>query len=263
MKAQMRAMWMTGDFGAFSQYTSPSDDRLAERVPAHPNETILDIGCGAGPLALRLARAGAQVTGVDIATNLLAQARAQAKAQGLSVRFDEGDAEALPYPDSSFDMVVSQFGVMFAPRPPVVVSEMARVCRPEGRSVLFNWTASGWVGQLFRTVARHAPPPPNAPLPMAWGDESAVRNYLAPAFQDIVVERGNYALRFPFGPAAVADFFLQNMGPIQRSFASLADADKQQAFRADMEEFITRSNTAAESGWSAESEYLQVTARRR
>ena len=120
---------------------------------------VLDVACGTGNLALPAARAGAEVTGVDIAPNLVEQARENAKREGLNVQFDEGDAEALPYADASFDAVVTMFGAMFAPRPDLVAAELKRVCRPGGVIAMANWTPAGFIGQMFKTMASHVPPP--------------------------------------------------------------------------------------------------------
>jgi ubiquinone/menaquinone biosynthesis C-methylase UbiE len=263
MKALQRAMWMVGDFGAFSAYTHASDEKIAQQVQVHAGERVLDAACGAGAFALLAAQAGAEVTGIDIATNLIEHARARARAAGLNIRFDEGDAEALPYDDATFDTVVSQFGVMFAPRPGVVVAETARVLKPGGRVVLFSWTPASWVGQGFRLISRHAPPPPNAPMPMAWGDEASAKERLAVSFEDLRTRRDTYRMQFPFGPEAVLDFFLHNMGPIAQAYGSLNGTEKQRLLRADLEHFFQQTNQGNPDAWRVDSEYLQVEGRKR
>ena len=139
IKASMRATWMAGDFGVVARTISSGAEDFIRRLPNPSGLRALDVACGTGNLAIPLARAGAVVTGVDIAPNLLVQARERASAESLLVHFDEGDAEELPYPDASFDLVVSMFGAMFAPRPELVASELARVLKPGGLLAMANW----------------------------------------------------------------------------------------------------------------------------
>src|SRR5215469_11156239 len=147
------------------------------RLPIQPGARLLDVGCGAGQLSLIAARAGVRVTGCDIAANWLAQARRSTAAEGLTVVFEEGDAEALPYGNATFDVVVSLIGAMFAPRPELVAAELTRVCRPGGMIAMANWTGPGFVGQMFKTIARHIAPS-GMPSPVLWGDEATVRERL-------------------------------------------------------------------------------------
>src|SRR5262249_41825733 len=148
--------------------------------------------CGTGNLSFPAARAGAIVTGVDIAPNLLATARARAQAEGMNIRFDEGDAEDLPYADAAFDEVVTMFGAMFAPDPHLVAAEMARVCRPGGRVAMANWTPGGFIGQLFKVTSQHVTPPP-IPSPLLWGYEPAARE----GFTNLRCARRELFMEFP------------------------------------------------------------------
>src|ERR1044072_4123544 len=163
LKTRLKAMWMTGDFGQIAKHNETSAEEFISRLALKPGVSLLDVACGSGNLSIPAARAGAIVTGVDIATNLLEQARARAASEGLTIQFDEGDAENLPYADAAFELVVTMFGAMFAPRPERVAAELVRVCRPGGRIAMASWTPDGFIGQMFKTNGKHVPPPPNMP----------------------------------------------------------------------------------------------------
>jgi ubiquinone/menaquinone biosynthesis C-methylase UbiE len=166
LKSRLKATWMAGDFGLIAKSYEPGAAEFVRRLSLPGGARVLDVACGTGNLAIPAARAGASVTGVDIAPNLLEQARSRAKASGVTVRFDEGDAEQLPYEDGSFDTVISMFGVMFAPRPELAAAELLRVCRSRGTIALATWTPSGFIGQMFKLMAGHVPPPANMPSPI-------------------------------------------------------------------------------------------------
>jgi len=198
LKTRLKATWMAGDYGHFAKYLEPGALEIFARLNISPGERLLDVACGAGQLCFPAARAGAIVTGVDIAANLIEQARARAAAEGLNIRFDEGDAEALPYPDESFDTVLSLIGAMFAPRPERVAAELVRVCRPGGRLIMINWTPDSFVGQMFKVNGKHVPPPPNMPPPVLWGDEVTVRERLRDGLADLQLTRRLYPFKYPF-----------------------------------------------------------------
>jgi ubiquinone/menaquinone biosynthesis C-methylase UbiE len=260
IKARMKATWMAGDYGTFAQYLEPGALEILASWQIPPGSRMLDVGCGAGQIAIPAARAGVQVTGVDIATNWIEQARARAVAEGLTARFDEGDAEKLPYPDASFDVVVSLIGAMFAPRPERVAAELVRVCRPGGRIIMVNWTPTGFVGQLFKAIARHVPPPPAVPPAVLWGDETTVRERLRAGIKDLKMTLRVYPLyKYPFAVPQVVEFFRQNYGPTQRAFAAL-DAGGQETLRRDLEQVFSVYNRATDDTTLIESEYLEVIA---
>src|SRR6266852_7551418 len=165
LKNRMRDTWMAGDFGVIAAYTAEAAKDFADRLGIAPGTRVLDVARGTGNTAIPIARAGATVTGVDIASNLLEQARTRAAKEGVKATFEEGDAEQLKFPDGSFDAIVSMFGAMFAPRPERVAAEFLRVCRPGGLIAMANWTPGGFVGESFRTMALHVPPPPDIPAP--------------------------------------------------------------------------------------------------
>ena len=260
LKQRLKATWMTGDYDLFSRYMETDARLFFHRIGVAPGARMLDVGCGAGQLALIAARAGAQVTGCDIATNWVERARARAKAEGLSATFDEGDAEGLPYGDASFDVVASLIGAMFAPRPELVASELKRVCKPGGKIAMANWTPQGFVGQMFKIVAKFIAPS-GMPSPVLWGDEATVHDRLGNGVVEVRCARRFYEFDYPFEPEEVADFFRDHYGPVSRAFASLDDAGQARL----REELATlwASNNRAEGGRTlVDAEYLEVIATR-
>jgi SAM-dependent methyltransferase len=261
LKARLKATWMAGDYGHFAQYLEPGALEFLNRLAIPPGTRMLDVACGAGQIAIPAARSGVQVTGVDIAANLIDQARARAKDEGVNVQFDEGDAEMLPYEDASFDMVVSLIGAMFAPRPEFVAAELIRVCRPGGTIAMANWTPEGHVGQMFKIIGKYVPPSPLMAPPMKWGDEATVRDRLKNGTSGVQVTRHMYPMRYPFSPAEVVDFFSTYYGPSNRAMAAL-DEERQAAMHDDLEALWSKNNQASDGTTYVEAEYLEVIARR-
>ena len=260
LKARLRTTWMAGDYPSLARYLEPGALELLARLDVAPGTRMLDVACGAGQIAIPAARAGAHVTGIDLAANLVALARARAEEEGVDARFDEGDAEMLPYEDASFDLVTSLIGAMFAPRPDLVAAELLRVCRPGGRIVMANWTPEGHIGEMSALIARHVPPSSLMPSPLLWGHEATVRERLACGTSRIDVARRLYPIRFPFPPAAVVDFFRTNFGPTARAFEILDDAGRG-ALREDLARLWARNDLARDGTTThVESEYLEVVA---
>ncbi|CAL1240486.1 class I SAM-dependent methyltransferase [Candidatus Methylocalor cossyra] len=261
LKARLKATWMAGDFGQIAQYSESTAEQFLARRRLAPGLRVLDAACGTGNLAIPAAKAGAVVTGVDIAPNLLEQARARAQGAGLAIRFDEGDVEQLPYPDASFDLVLSMFGAMFAPRPERVAAELVRVCRPGGMIALANWTPRGFIGQLFEVTRGHVPPPPELPSAMLWGDEQTVRARLRDGIAELQLTPLLASLRFPFPVPDTVEFFRRYYGPTERAFAALPE-DRQAQLRRDLEDLWAQHNRGAEDTTEVEAEYLEVVATR-
>ncbi|HEX8979881.1 MAG TPA: class I SAM-dependent methyltransferase [Parasulfuritortus sp.] len=259
LKARLKAIWSAGDYGQLAQYLRPGAMEFFPALQIAPGERVLDVACGAGQLSLPAARSGAAVTAIDIAPNLIEQAKARACAEGLAIRFEEGDAEDLPYDDASFDLVFSLIGAMFAPRPERVAAELIRLCRPGGRIAMGNWTANGFVGQMLKTVGRHAPPPPLMPSPTLWGDEETVRRRLQEGTSDLRMARKLYSMQFPFEPAGVVDFFRTYYGPVNRAFAALGEVD-QAALSKDLTALWSEHNLASDGSTRVEAEYLEISA---
>ena len=243
LKTRLKSTWMTGDYDVFARYMEKDAETFYQRLGIAPGTRLLDVGCGAGQLALIAARAGAEVTGCDIATNWLEQARTRAAAEGLKITFEEGDAEALPYEDGQFDAVVSMFGAMFAPRPELVAAELARVCRPGGLIAMANWTPSGFIGQMFKIIAKHIAPS-GMPSPALWGDEATVRDRFRSGIATLKLTPQLYRFEYPFPPDAVVEFFRANYGPMSRAFASL-DSNGQKTLRSELVRLFSEHNTAA------------------
>jgi SAM-dependent methyltransferase len=260
LKTRLKAMWMAGDFGRVAKHIEMGAEEFIARLGLKPGVRVLDVACGSGNLAIPAARLGAIVTGVDIATNLLEQARERAASEGLTIQFDEGDAENLPYPDETFDVVVSMFGAMFAPRPELVAAELTRVCRPGGRIAMANWTPEGFIGQMFKISGTYVPPP-NMPSPVKWGDEETVRARLREGVADLQLRRRMCPFKYPFGPAEVVESFRAYYGPTQRAFDAL-DPDGQAALRSDLERLWAEHNQATDNTTQVEGEYLEVIATR-
>ncbi len=259
LKARLKATWTSGDYGHFATYLEPGALEFLERLAVAPGTRMLDVACGAGQIAIPAARAGVHVTGIDIASNLIEQARARAKAEDVEVRFEEGDAEMLPYEDATFDLVVSLIGAMFAPRPERVAAELTRVCRPGGRVAMANWTPEGHVGQMFKIMGKHLPPPPLMASPVKWGDDATVRERLQDGFSTLTTTKRLYPMRYPFPPAEVVEFFRAYYGPTHRAFAAL-DAAGQSALRQDLEQLWAGNNLASDGSTYIEAEYLEVVA---
>lgn len=257
LKARLKATWMSGDYGHFAQYLESGALAFLERLAIEPGTHMLDLGCGAGQIAIPAARVGVKVTGVDIATNLIERARARAEAEGLEAKFEEADAEMLPYPDASFDMVVSLIGAMFAPRPDRVAEEMLRVCRPGGRIAMANWTPEGHVGQMFKIVGKYVPPPPLMASPLKWGEEASVRERLGRGTSSLTCTKRMYPMRYPFPPEEVVDFFFAYYGPTLRAKAAL-EPERQNALRDELVQLWKRNNQATDGSTHVEAEYLEV-----
>ena len=259
LKTRLKATWMSGDYAHFAKPMEPGALEFLARIAVPPGTEMLDVGCGAGQIAIPAARAGVRITGIDIAANLIEQARSRALAEGLTVRFEEGDAEMLPYEDESFDVVVSLIGAMFAPRPERVAAELIRVCRPGGRIIMANWTPEGFVGRIFKTMGKHVPPPPLIPSPLLWGDESTVRSRLQVGVSSIQLSKQQYPFHYQFGPEEVVEFFRMYYGPTNRAFASI-DVDRQAALRRDLELLWSKENRATDGTTLYDAEYLEVVA---
>jgi ubiquinone/menaquinone biosynthesis C-methylase UbiE len=228
LKKRQREMWAS--FAPTAMFTTPVAGRLVKFAAIRPDEQVLDVATGTGVVAITAARAGAKVKGLDLSPVLLEEARHNARIAGVEeVEFTEGDAENLPYPDASFDVVVSQFGHMFAPRPDVAVAEMRRVIKPGGRVAFATWPPEHFTGRMFAFVGRNSPPPPHgAAPPPQWGNPATIAERLAAHFEAPFFMRGTMnaqALSIPHYRL----FLEQSVGPLQKLVESLANDPQKRA----------------------------------
>src|SRR5262245_24826429 len=260
VKARQQQMWASGDYAAVAARIVPMAEHLAEAAGLRPGDRVLDVATGSGNAALAAARYGCEVTGVDYVPGLLERARARAAAEGLEIAFAEGDAEDLAFPDASFDAVLSCLGVMFAPDQERAAAELVRVCRHGGTIGLVNWTPSGFVGQLLKTVARHVPPPAGVRPPAQWGTEERLRELLGDAVSRLEVTPRSYVWRFR-SPEEFAGFFKDRYGPTRKAFEAL-DAAGQRRLWDDLVALARDHDTEEGLTVAMAAEYLEVVATR-
>jgi ubiquinone/menaquinone biosynthesis C-methylase UbiE len=261
VKRRQQQAWTSGDYSAVASRIVLIAERLVDAADLQAGATVLDVATGSGNSALAAARCGCEVTGLDYVPELLERGRVRAAAEGLPVEFMEGDAENLPFPDASFDAVVSCLGVMFTPNQERAAAELLRVCRPGGTIALANWTPSGFVGEMFRAVSRHVPPPPGVKPQGLWGTEERLAELFGDGVSQLTANRREFVFRFR-SSADFADFFRQNYGPVHKAFEALDDSGRQQ-LQADLVRLAdTRDRTDGPSVAMA-SEYLEAIAVRR
>lgn len=260
LKNRLRATWIAGDFGEIALTFADGAGDFVNDLGIKAGDKVLDVACGTGNQSIPAAKLGAKVTGVDIAPNLLDQAKANSEKAGLTISFDVGDAEKLPYEDASFDVVMTMYGAMFAPRPDRVASELARVCRPGGLIAMGNWTAEGFIGQMFKATGKHVSPPTGMPSPILWGNEDTVRERFGDKVSEIKTIRKDINFALPIGPVETVEFFRKYYGPTQKAFD--AAGENQAALRNDLEELWVAANKATDGTTLVNSEYLVVKAKR-
>jgi ubiquinone/menaquinone biosynthesis C-methylase UbiE len=260
LKEKLKAIWTAGDFGRIARFFTTGAAEFIARLNLEPGMRVLDVACGTGNQSLPAARAGAVVTALDIAPNLLAQARKRAAAEELTIRFDEGDAENLPYENGTFDAVISMFGAMFAPRHDKVSAELIRVCRPGGRIAMANWTAEGFVGKMFGLINSYLPPL-NTPSPLYWGDEQRLKMNFGAAVSNLQCTPRLIDFTFPYSVAATIEIWREYYGPVYKAFESLNESG-QTALRSDLEKLWSENNLSANGATRIKAEYLEVVATR-
>jgi SAM-dependent methyltransferase len=261
LRARVRATWMAGDFGRIAVGFERGAAAFVGRLGLGANERVLDVACGTGNLALPAARSGARVTAIDIAPALVAQLAEHAESEGLPMDAREGDAEALPLGDSTFDTVMTMFGAMFAAHPQAAADEMLRVTRPGGRIAMANWTPEGFIGRMLKIIVGYVPPPAGVPSVLLWGDPRTVEERLGAGVKQLQFHRRTMVLEYPLTPAETVDLFRTWYGPTVRTFAALED-ERQHGLFADLVRHWTAHNTAGPNATRVESEFLEVIATR-
>lgn len=237
MKQRQREMWAS--FAPTAIHTTPVAAHLVEFAGVRPGQAVLDVGCGTGVVAITAARMGARVSALDLTPELLVEARTNGEIAGVDVAWTEGDAEVLPYADASFDVVLSQFGHMFAPRPEVATAEMRRVLKPGGRVAFATWPPEHLVGRIFAFVGRHSPPPPpGAAPPPQWGAIGLITERLGERFDAPFFERG--LMKVPALSLAHFRMFMErSVGPMQKLVEGLAASpEKLAAVRAEFDALV-------------------------
>jgi SAM-dependent methyltransferase len=261
IKSRQQQTWATGDYSVVGTFLQVVSENLCEAVDLRPGWKVLDVATGSGNTALAAARRFCEVTGVDYVPALLERARERAAAERLPVAFKEGDAEDLPFPDRSFDAVLSTFGVMFAPDQERAAAELLRVCRPGGRIGLASWTPDGWAGQMFRTVGQHVPPPPGLKPPPLWGTEERLRELFGDGVASLQATRCTFVQRFR-SPEHWVEVFRGTFGPVVRAFEAVGPGGEE-ALRRDLLDLIARFNRSDDGTAVFPSDYLEVVATRR
>jgi ubiquinone/menaquinone biosynthesis C-methylase UbiE len=261
VKTRQQAAWASGDYAVIGTTLQIVGEQLAEACELRWDERVLDVAAGNGNATLAAARRGCRVTSTDYVPALLERGAERARAEGLDVAFQTADAEALPFADASFDAVLSSFGVMFSPDQAKAAAEMARVCRPGGRIGLANWTPEGFIGQVFKTLGRHVPPPPGVQPPSRWGVESHLQSMFGDSAAAIAVTPRMFNFRYR-SAAHFIDVFRTWYGPIHKAFAALP-ADAAAALERDLTELLDRMNSAAPGALVVPSEYVEVVVTRR
>ena len=256
LKERQRAAWAAGDYGFVGTTLQIVGESLCEAVDLRAGSTVLDVAAGNGNCSLAAARRWCDVTSTDYVPLLLEQGRHRAEADRLPIRFQEADAEALPFADGEFDVVLSSFGVMFTPDHARAALEMLRVCRREGRIGLATWTPGGFVGQMFKVVGRHVPPPPGITPPALWGTEDHLRELFASAASEVRVATRNFTFRYR-SPMHFVDVFRTWYGPVHKAFLALPD-DGRQRLHHDLLELVGRFNRSGDETMVVPSEYLEV-----
>ncbi len=256
IKQKQQATWASGDFAVVGTTLQIVGESLAEAADIRADERVLDVAAGNGNATLAAARRFARVTSTDYVPALLDRGRERARAEGLAVRFQEADVEELPFPDGSFDAVLSTFGAMFAPDQARTAREMMRVLRPGGRVGMANWTPEGFIGRLFKVIGSHVSPPAGLKSPALWGSEAHLAELFGASAAQIRCERQVFNFRYR-SAAHWVQVFRDYYGPTHKAFAAL-DAAGQQALERDLHALLTELNVAGNASLVVPAAYLEV-----
>jgi ubiquinone/menaquinone biosynthesis C-methylase UbiE len=256
LKAKQRGAWSSGDYAVVGTTLQIVGEELCEALDLRAGQRVLDVAAGNGNVSLAAARRWCDVTATDYVPALLERARQRAAADRLALEILEADAEALPFPDRSFDVVVSTFGVMFTPDQDRAAAELLRVCRPGGKIGLANWTPDGFIGQVFKTLGKHLPPAPGARSPALWGTRARLAELFQPHAESIVTAQRSFVFRYR-SPEHWLEIFQGYYGPLLKAFAALPP-EGQAALREDLLSLMWQLNRANDGSMVVPSEYLEV-----
>lgn len=256
IKARQQGAWSTGNYAVVGTTLQIVGESLCEALDLRSGSRVLDVCAGNGNATLAAARRWCDVTSTDYVPSLLEASRKRAEAEGHSIQYQEADVENLPFPDASFDVVLSTFGVMFSPNQDKAASELLRVCKPGGKIGLANWTPEGFIGQLFKTIGKYVPPPAGVKSPGLWGTKARLDEMFGAGASAVRTTSLNFAFRYK-SPEHFIEVFRTYYGPMNKTFGAL-DADKQTAFHRDLIELMGRMNRSGDATLVLPSEYLEV-----
>jgi SAM-dependent methyltransferase len=260
VKVRQQAAWSTGNYAVVGTTLQIVGENLCEALDLRAGSRVLDVAAGNGNATLAAARRWCDVTSTDYVASLLESGRARAQAEGLAVLFQEADAEALPYADASFDVVMSTFGVMFTPNQEKAAAELARVCKHGGRIGLANWTPESFIGQIFKTIGKYIPPPAGVMSPALWGTKERLQTLFDGNAREIVATGRQFTFRYR-SPTHFMEVFRTYYGPVNKAFAAL-DGERQAALFGDLMALIESRNRSGDSTLVLPSEYLEVVVER-
>ena len=261
LKAKQRGAWAAGDYAVIGTTLQIVGESLCEALDLRSGERVLDVAAGNGNATLAAARRFADVVSTDYVPALLERGKARAAAEGLNIRFQEADAEQLPFGESEFDVVLSTYGVMFTANQEKAASELARVTRPGGRIGLANWTPAGFIGQLFKIMGRYIPPAPGVRAPSLWGTEERLRELFGGRVAALQAAKRHFVFRYR-SPRHWLEVFRTWYGPMHKAFGAL-DEGKQAALAEDLLRLVGELNLAADGTMVVPGEYLEVVVRLR
>jgi SAM-dependent methyltransferase len=261
IRTRQQAVWASGDFAVIARTIQIVAESLCETADLRAGEKVLDVATGTGNAAIAAARRFADVTATDFVPALIEHGRARAAAEGLNVAFREADADSLPFPDASFDVVLSTYGVMFAPDQERAARELTRVCRPGGRIALANWTAEGFIGELFRLFGAYVPPPAGLRPPASWGSEARLRELFGSEATEIRIVPREFAFRYR-SAAHFVEVFRAFYGPVHKAFLAL-DPPRQSALEADLLALLARYDRGGPAGLVVPASYVEAVITRR
>jgi ubiquinone/menaquinone biosynthesis C-methylase UbiE len=256
IKAKQQGAWSSGDYAVIGTTLQIVGEQLAEAMDLRAGQTVLDVAAGNGNATLAAARRWCEVTSTDYVESLLARGRERAEAEGLQVKFQIADAEDLPFPDASFDAVVSTFGGMFSPDQDRTAAELMRVCKSGGRIGLANWTPEGFIGQMFKTIGKYLPPPTGVKSPAVWGTRDWVQTTFSAAASTITSERRRFTFRYRSAQHFL-EVFRTYYGPLLKAFEAL-DGTNREALAGDIIGLVRRFNASGDKTTVVPSEYLEV-----